>query len=43
MEETILVASLIFFIPRAIEDPINPHHIIQTFLNITLRYSPLIL
>ena len=40
LEETTLVASLFFLIPLAIEEPINPHPIIHTLLNITLRCSP---
>ena len=39
LDETILFESPFFFIALAKEDPIKPHPIIHTFLNIILKYS----
>ena len=39
LEETIRLERLFFFIALAKEDPIKPHPIIHTFLNIILKYS----
>ena len=37
LEETIIVDKLLFLIAFAKEDPIKPHPIIHTFLNIILK------